>query len=121
MEKQLPSGTWLYFRSLSVETTDVTLQEFLASRGIDLPLENISVRLYPDSTSAKVTITREVTEQLVNWAIDGQKLNGRDVQALSVVKAVREKNQDRERVGGRDFSRTNKNRANEYRFEEQES
>jgi len=102
----------LYFNNLSVDATDVSLQEFLASRGIELPLDNISVRLYPNSAAAKVTITREVTEQLVNWAIDRTQLHGRNVEASSVVRKV-------DRVGGRDYSRTHKNSA-EYRFTEEE-
>jgi len=85
MEKKLPHGVWLYFNRLAVETTDVSLQEFLASRGIDLPLENISVRVYQNCACGKVAIPHGVVEQLLNWAIDKQQLHGRNAVASYAV------------------------------------
>jgi len=115
MDKEIPSGTWLYFTDMAAGITDVALQEFLANCGIDLPLENISVRQYPHCSGAKVTITREATARLVNWAINGQQLNGRNVEAAASTATGKTK----DRVGNRDYKRTFKN-TGDYKFEEAE-
>src|SRR5258706_225781 len=57
MRKQLPSGDWISFQKLSAETTDVDVQAFLAEKGIELPLERISVDCTTDGRKAYAIIS----------------------------------------------------------------
>ncbi len=84
-EKKIPVGAWLYFNRLPSDTTDVEFQEFLAVHGIDLPLENISVRQYENGSCAKVTVPNDTVSCLINWAINGDKLRGKSVLAATIV------------------------------------
>jgi hypothetical protein len=43
MYRKLPNGCWINFGNMTAEATDEQFQEFLALRGIDVPIENISV------------------------------------------------------------------------------
>jgi hypothetical protein len=82
-EKELPRGlTWLFINRQADNLTDVEMQSFLADRGIDLPLEYISVRNFPGGKSAaKIAIPRDVVEDLVNRAVNGDSLRGAPVVA----------------------------------------
>jgi hypothetical protein len=69
-EKTIPKGaTWLYLNKLPRDITDAEIQAFMYERGLDLPLENISVRAYPNGSSAKIAVSNEVVSTLVNWAL----------------------------------------------------
>lgn len=75
----VPIGAWILALSLSDETTQESLQAFLADRGVDLPLENISIKQNPKGTSALVSINNEVAAVLVDWALNGAPLHGKPV------------------------------------------
>jgi len=82
-EKTMPPGVWLYFFSLAAELTDADFQSFLAERGMNVPVENISVRSFSQGySSAKVSFPNGVVARLVNWATDGNKLQGVPVTAM---------------------------------------
>lgn len=84
MEKDLrtlPKGKWFHFGGLSPDTTPEDIAAFLYGRGIDVTAENVSVKRYSNKPGchAMVSIPDLVFVALVNWAIDGEKLNGREV------------------------------------------
>ena len=82
-DKQVPRGkTWLYFHRLAVQTTDVSFQEFLASRGMEIPLDHFSVRTYADGASAKIALPHEIIEYLVNCVIGDERLHEHRVRAM---------------------------------------
>jgi hypothetical protein len=85
MERKIPAGDWFYINRLPLGTTDVQLQTFLAEHGIDLELDRISVRQYPNCSSAKISVSRPVVEKLVNWAINGDMILNHPVLAEEVV------------------------------------
>jgi len=77
-DARLPAGVWLYANRLPAGLTDVEMQDFLAERGIGLTLDRISVRNYEDAggSNAKISISNEVVESLVNWVINSDKIRG---------------------------------------------
>ncbi len=81
MRKQLPSGDWISFQKLSAETTDVDVQAFLAEKGIELPLERISVDCTTDGRKAYaiISLQRSHIVDLVWRAIGDDKLRGHAV------------------------------------------
>jgi len=78
-DKKLPCGTWLHFNNLPQGTSDVEFQSFLASVGLEVPLENINLRDHAESSSALIAVPNIVVLQLVNWAINGATFQGRPV------------------------------------------
>jgi DNA phosphorothioation-dependent restriction protein DptG len=81
-EKHIPKGFWVYMNRLPAGTTDEKLRVWLAALGIDIPIENISVRLRRDGDmGAVVNYPQDVAVRLLNWAIGDQKLAGRPVLA----------------------------------------
>jgi len=69
-EKRVPLGAWMMIDQLPPSITDEELQTYLASRGMWVPLENISVRQYPEYAVAKISVPNDVVGALVDWAID---------------------------------------------------
>jgi hypothetical protein len=81
-EKELPrSSTWLYFSRLPIGLTDEEFRDYLTDIGVDLPLENVSVRQYPQGSCAKIATTNDMVAVLVNWLINGEPLRGHRVVA----------------------------------------
>ena len=76
---KIPAGAWILALSLSKETTEESLQAFLYERGMDVPLENISVSENPKGNSALVSIPNATGAVLVNWVINGDLLDGRRI------------------------------------------
>jgi hypothetical protein len=79
--KLLPKGrTWLYFKRLPSNTTDVTFQSFLREHGIELSLDHISMKdMDGGFSSALIAVPNKVVQMLVAWAINGDTLGGRQV------------------------------------------
>jgi hypothetical protein len=78
--KQMPSGQYMFVHQLPGDCTDVELQEFLASIGIPLPLENVAVTPYNGYMCGAVfSVPAETIAMLVNWAINGALLRGKSV------------------------------------------
>jgi hypothetical protein len=74
--RELPPGPRLLFNRLPASTTEETFQQFLQQRGIDLPVECISVKPYSRGSTAMIMVPRDITAMLFTWAIDGHKLEG---------------------------------------------
>jgi hypothetical protein len=78
--KHLPRGmAWLFFSHLPPNVTEESFQAFLAKQGIHVPTEQISIRNYSSNSCAKVAFHNDVVALLINWAINGEKMHGRDV------------------------------------------
>jgi len=82
MFKQLPPGIWIQIHNLPTDTTDVTVQEYLARYAVVLPLENISVAVYPTGCFAKICITNDMAAELLNARLKDHKFQGRSVYAV---------------------------------------
>lgn len=77
--KQLPPGTWLYIRSLPIETTEETLSQFLWEHGMDVPPEAISLKpseRRADEQSAIISVPNATLLALVVWVVNNDKLHG---------------------------------------------
>ncbi len=82
MRKQLPKGLWVYMNRLPKGTTAEKLSTWLASLGVEIPVENIDVNERRDGDlGAVVCYPQEVAVRLLNWAISNQQLAGRPVLA----------------------------------------
>jgi hypothetical protein len=82
-EKTLPKGTWMFFNQLPSYATEQDVRTFFYEVGLDIPLECISVRNFgSNGSNAKISISNEMTLLLVNWAINGAKMQGHDVVAV---------------------------------------
>jgi hypothetical protein len=75
--KKIPIGAWIFCPSIGPETTEESLQDFLAERGVELPLENISIN--DKHTSAMISIDNDCAAILVNWATNCGVHDGRTV------------------------------------------
>ena len=81
-EKHIPKGFWVYMNRLPAGTTDEKLRVWLAALGIDIPIENIVVRLRRDGDiGAVICYPQDIAVRLLNWAINNTKLGGRTVLA----------------------------------------
>jgi len=79
MERQLPMrAAWIYFNGLPDDLTDTEFQQFLCGCGLVLPIENISVRNFPNGRGSSAIAAFEVrmVERLVGWAINEQDIRG---------------------------------------------
>jgi hypothetical protein len=80
--RELPIGMRLYFNRLPGSLGEEAFQDYLYQLGLDFPIENISVKSYPRGVSgAMVVVPTAIVALLVNWAINGQKLQGAEVVA----------------------------------------
>ncbi|HTQ59577.1 MAG TPA: hypothetical protein VMI32_05105 [Candidatus Solibacter sp.] len=82
MFKQLPPGLWISIHNLPADTTDIAVQEFLARYAIMLPLENISLAVYPRGCFAKICITNEMVEGYLNMLLKDHKFLDRHLRAV---------------------------------------
>lgn len=82
-DKQLPTGCWYFIPRLSPETTDVVLRDFLAGRGLDLPIENVSVRKRGHFSTAMISVPELEVEDILEWLfaewMTGQLLHGHEI------------------------------------------
>jgi hypothetical protein len=75
--KRVPTGgVWLFTSHLPVGTTDEQMREFYLSVGLDIPVEHISPANGDRPGNALVSVPYDVVEMLVNWAINGARMNG---------------------------------------------
>lgn len=83
----LPSGLqWCRFNRLPNGVNVDEFRAFLCERGLDIPTENISVMNYNGKhedigSSVMVALPKHVILKLVNWALQGDELRGRKVEA----------------------------------------
>lgn len=81
-KKQIPKGLWIYINRLPFSTTEEKLHQWFAAIGVDIPLENIAVKLRLEGDmGAVICYPQEAAVRLLNWAIGDQKLGGRPVLA----------------------------------------
>jgi hypothetical protein len=67
-EKKLPNGLWIFFR-LPAGTTDKDFQDRLRARGIQVPIDRISLLGFSDHATAEVSFERETLVRLLNEKI----------------------------------------------------
>ncbi len=78
--KKIPYGlTLLHFQNLAPGLTEECFQKFLADRGMDVPIENVSTMSGRGFSSARISVPHEVVAALVAWAINGDQIQGRSV------------------------------------------
>ena len=81
-EKMVPGGAWVKLNQLPAKMTDVELNECLASVGIWVPVENISIRHFPDGHSVgKISIPNDSVVALVEWLLKDKPIKGREIVA----------------------------------------
>ena len=81
--KELPGGTWLYFKGLAPTVTNESLSAFLCERGLIIGPEAISLRVFDGdhirepSAGAMVSVPREAVADMVVWVLGGDAIEGR--------------------------------------------
>ena len=85
----LPKGEWIIFGSMPQETTPANFCEWLREVGFDITPDRISVRKFDRRCSAVVSFPHSEFAFLLNWAINGKKFNGLNVEAQPCAKAAR--------------------------------
>jgi hypothetical protein len=77
MYRDLPDGTWVTLGNLAPETTDVEVQAYLATAGIELPLERISVSMHSSVAASIISLPKSEIQSLVERATGDVPLKGR--------------------------------------------
>jgi hypothetical protein len=79
--RKLPLGLpWVYFNRLPDNLSEEQFQKYLSKQGLDVAIENISVKNFPGGkSSAMVAVPKEIVLQLIMWALNGTKLQGMEV------------------------------------------
>lgn len=73
-DKKIPGGNWLNIARLPLGTTAEQLSEFFHEHGVRIPPEYIAVRDFAYNAGAYVSVSKEVTADLINWACNGDSL-----------------------------------------------
>jgi hypothetical protein len=87
----MPRGFWFHLNHLPIGTTNESLSEWLASIGINIPVDHIDCKPNRSgSQSATVCYPQSTAIDLLKWALNGQLFNG---QTISPEYKLRDANQ----------------------------
>jgi hypothetical protein len=74
--RPVPPGVWIQFRKLPDYVTEEEIQVFLADRGVEVPIERVSVSRGDYTVWATVSFEHEALRDLLDRAIQREKLHG---------------------------------------------
>jgi hypothetical protein len=75
-DKNLPRGSWIFVK-LAHDITEEDFLAFLADRGLPLPADHVTLRQGSRGVSGIVVVPRDVTVNLMNWAMNDERLKGK--------------------------------------------
>jgi len=85
MRNDIPPGVWFYMKNLPASTTEESLSEYFRVRGLDIPPESISVKVFDDSSfreataGAMVSMSKDVVLTMVKWVLNDEPVEGRQL------------------------------------------
>jgi hypothetical protein len=83
-QKKLPGGVdncWVWISNLPGDLTDFELKDFFAERGFEIPLANISLKIFVPGkcTGALVAVPKQILLDVMNSQLCPDKLRGHGV------------------------------------------